>query len=266
MTFYRNKEEAGTASASFVVPDYGATVIGLGVDIASLAEPGSNGTAPTVDPAALSSDLGWLSGSLGSVAVYSRALSADDVAGAFDAQSGRFGDGLCGAAAPADPAVDEPTVPETPTEDPTVPEDPNAPVDPNTPADMPVDPNTPPTDLNAPVDPPVDSNNPPADTNTPPEPAPAPSPAPAQPPANNPSTFDNSTATVEGEGTEGRVRNNMQLTGGPELENFESDTEKQAGLRRAIVLSLNLDDSFTEVGGWLQGGGGPSGCPAPGCM
>ena len=39
--------------------------------------------------------LGWLSGSLGLVKVYSRALSADEVAGLYDENAARFSESLC---------------------------------------------------------------------------------------------------------------------------------------------------------------------------
>lgn len=66
LEFYRDAQPAGTATAAYVVNDYGAEVLALGVDYSRLVEPGSNATG--IDPAALSGPVGgwglagWLPG------------------------------------------------------------------------------------------------------------------------------------------------------------------------------------------------------------
>lgn len=262
------RSQPGTAAASFVVPDYGATTIGLGVEIASLAEPGTNGTAPTVNPAALDADLGWLSGSIATLAVYSRALAAEDIAAAYTASAPRFAEGACkaDAAAPAPspaepPAPAEPNQPDNTTEpaenspapvDPTPSDNATTPGSPDTttqspePASpAPVDPSPTPVDPTAspaPVDPtaspgPVDptaSPSPAVPIPSPavPSPSPVPSPVPQpQPPAKSNSTFDNSTAEVEGSGTQGRVANTLTITGDDELAGGLTTPAAQADAR-----------------------------------
>lgn len=56
LEFYRDAQPAGTATAAYVVNDYGAEVLALGVDYSRLVEPGSNATG--IDPAALSGPVG----------------------------------------------------------------------------------------------------------------------------------------------------------------------------------------------------------------
>lgn len=82
---------AGTASAPFVVNDYGTTGIAIGVDYASAGA--SNSTA--IDPS--QADLGWFNANIAMLAVYSRSLDAAAIAAIYDEQqaANRYSEALC---------------------------------------------------------------------------------------------------------------------------------------------------------------------------
>ncbi|EFN58081.1 hypothetical protein CHLNCDRAFT_142385 [Chlorella variabilis] len=103
LEFYRDAQPAGTATAAYVVNDYGAEVLALGVDYSRLVEPGSNATG--IDPAALSGPLGWLSGSIGAIEVHSRALTAAEIAAKYEGQSSRYSESLCSLESPKPPST-----------------------------------------------------------------------------------------------------------------------------------------------------------------
>lgn len=221
LTFYRNKQAAGTASATFVVNDYGTAAVGVGVEIGALIAR-TNGTAPAVDPAALAGDLGWLGGSLGSLDIYSRALTEGDIAAAYDEGAARFAEATCekpgGTTDPAPaPAPEQPASPNQNATEPALPPAPQQPELPTAEPPAPEQPAVPPMPDQSVAPPEQQPEQPTAQPPASPlaqlEP-PVQAPPVQPPPVQNNSTFDNSTAKVEGQGTDGRVSNTLALTGG----------------------------------------------------
>ncbi|KAL4445441.1 hypothetical protein ABPG77_011266 [Micractinium sp. CCAP 211/92] len=244
LTWYYNKDAAGNASAPFVVNDYGTAGIAIGVDYAAAG--GSNSSA--IDPS--QTDLGWLSGNVGMLAVYSRALDAAAIASIYDEQqaANRYSEALCtrvpttGLSPPVDvssppSSAPSPSAGQSPGPAPSQSPPESPPLGGQSPGLSPSPPSPTPT--------PSTSPSPPSPTPSPTTSPNPPSPTPGQSPPTPPSTLDVSTASVTGSGASGSVSNQLAFTGGEELADFQTNTAKQQELKQAILQSLNVDPSYT---------------------